>query len=39
MNDICNVSDLMFAIMYADDVLFFFNERHRSAYSYLTVKC
>ena len=30
MNDICNVSDLMFAIMYANDTCFF-NKRHRSA--------
>ena len=29
MNDICNISDLMFAIMYVDDTCFF-NKRHRS---------
>ena len=25
MNDICNISDLMFAIMYADDTCFLIN--------------
>ena len=37
MNDICNVSDLMFAIMNADDTVFF-NKRHRSAQTYKAIK-